>query len=138
STLSVLRGAFKTSPYIQQNLFDSHDTNRMASHVVNGEKKQYRNWGEYFGWSQSKNPGYLTRKPNEKEIKIQRQIIAFMICYVGAPMFYYGTEAGMWGANDPDCRKPMVWPEMKFSPECVNPDQRKKGVCDPVFYDQNM
>jgi cyclomaltodextrinase / maltogenic alpha-amylase / neopullulanase len=138
SMLTSLRGAFQTSPYIQQNLFDSHDTNRMASHVVNGERKKYRNWGEYFGWSQSKNPAYNTRKPNDEEKNIQKQIIAFMMCYVGAPMFYYGTESGMWGANDPDCRKPMVWPDTKYNPECVNPDQSKRGVCDPVFFDEDL
>jgi glycosidase len=136
--LTDLRTTFQTSPYIQQNLFDSHDTNRMASHIVNGEKKKYSNWGEYFGWSQSKNAAYLTRKPTEEERKIQRQIIAFMTCYVGAPMFFYGTEAGMWGANDPDCRKPMVWPEMRYRPECVNPDQSSSLKCDEVIYDHDL
>jgi len=29
----------------------------------------------------------------------------------GSPCVYYGTEIGMEGANDPDCRRPMVWNE---------------------------
>jgi glycosidase len=52
-------------------------------------------------------------------------------------MFFYGDEAGMWGANDPDCRKPMVWPEKKYSAETFNPDQTKHdpdvGVVQPGF-----
>ena len=42
--------------------------------------------------------------------------------YVGAPMVYYGEEVGMWGGNDPDCRKPMIWPEFTFDDEVYNPD----------------
>jgi len=41
--------------------------------------------------------------------------------YVGAPMIYYGDEAGMWGATDPDDRKPMLWPDMKYQDEKTSP-----------------
>ncbi|MCL2004211.1 MAG: glycoside hydrolase family 13 protein [Oscillospiraceae bacterium] len=33
----------------------------------------------------------------------------FMFLMRGAPCLYYGTEIGMEGANDPDCRRPMIW-----------------------------
>ena len=52
--------------------------------------------------------------------------------YLGSPMIYYGDEAGMWGANDPDCRKPMVWPDKKYDAETFNPDQTTH---DPMKYD---
>ena len=45
--------------------------------------------------------------------------------YVGAPMIYYGDEAGMWGGNDPDCRKPMVWDDIDYDDEVSNPDGSK-------------
>jgi glycosidase len=32
--------------------------------------------------------------------------------YVGAPMIYFGDEVGMWGSNDPNNRKPMVWKDL--------------------------
>jgi glycosidase len=32
-------------------------------------------------------------------------------------MLYYGTEVGMWGADDPHNRKPMWWPELVFETE---------------------
>ena len=40
-------------------------------------------------------------------------------------MIYYGDEAGMWGADDPDDRKPMLWPEFSYEDETyrtVRPD----------------
>jgi glycosidase len=32
--------------------------------------------------------------------------------YVGAPMIWYGDEVGMWGSDDPFCRKPMLWADL--------------------------
>ncbi|MCX7773362.1 MAG: alpha-glycosidase [Clostridia bacterium] len=32
-----------------------------------------------------------------------------LLTFPGAPMLYYGTELGMEGANDPDCRRCMEW-----------------------------
>ncbi len=36
---------------------------------------------------------------------------AFQYTFVGMPCTYYGTEIGMDGANDPDCRKTFDWDE---------------------------
>ncbi len=38
-----------------------------------------------------------------------RQTFAFTFLQPGVPSIYYGTEYGMTGENDPDCRKPMNW-----------------------------
>ena len=38
----------------------------------------------------------------------------FMFSFIGAPMLYYGTEIGMTGEDDPDCRKGMIWDEKKW------------------------
>lgn len=32
-------------------------------------------------------------------------------------MIYYGTEIGMWGANDPCDRQPMLWDDIRHEPE---------------------
>ncbi|CCI84377.1 maltogenic amylase or neopullulanase [Lactobacillus pasteurii DSM 23907 = CRBIP 24.76] len=37
------------------------------------------------------------------------QAVCFMFMQPGSPCIYYGTEMGMSGDNDPDCRKPMDW-----------------------------
>ncbi len=49
--------------------------------------------------------------------------------YVGAPMIYYGDEAGMWGGHDPDDRMPMVWEDLKYDPQAIDPrgDEREAG-----------
>lgn len=37
------------------------------------------------------------------------QALAFTFAQTGSPCIYYGTEMGMSGGEDPDCRKPMDW-----------------------------
>jgi glycosidase len=34
-----------------------------------------------------------------------------------SPVIYYGNEKGMWGADAPDSRKPMIWEDIKFEKE---------------------
>lgn len=131
--LKKLRDAFPIGvEYVQQNLFDSHDTNRLESHIVNRDNTEYRDWGNYFRFSKADNPKYDTRKPNTDELKIQKLFVIFQMTYVGAPMVYYGDEAGMWGANDPDCRKPMLWNDFMYDNESVLPDQSRKLISDKV------
>lgn len=40
------------------------------------------------------------------------QALAFIFTQTGMPCIYYGTEMGMSGDNDPDCRKPMDWSQL--------------------------
>lgn len=44
----------------------------------------------------------------------------FMFTFIGAPMLYYGTEIGMTGEDDPDCRKGMIWDEKKWDKNLLN------------------
>lgn len=44
-----------------------------------------------------------------KDAQLVRQTLAFTFLQQGSPSIYYGTELGMTGDNDPDCRKPMNW-----------------------------
>lgn len=37
----------------------------------------------------------------------------FLFSMSGAPVLYYGTEVGMEGGHDPDCRRCMIWDETK-------------------------
>lgn len=43
----------------------------------------------------------------------------FQFTYLGAPCIYYGTEIGMEGAEDPDCRRTMEWNETKWDKELL-------------------
>jgi glycosidase len=111
--------------YVSQNLFGSHDSNRIGSHIVNRNRGigNFRNWGAYFNASgAANNPNYSTRKPTEDDIELQKLFAIMQMTYVGAPMIYYGDEVGMWGGNDPDCRKPMIWDDYTYEDEIFNAD----------------
>ena len=62
----------------------------------------------------------------------------FQYTYPGAPMLYYGDEVGMWGANDPDCRKPMIWSDLQYQDEVYNWDGSKKTNPDKVFIEKEL
>jgi cyclomaltodextrinase len=114
-----------------QNLFGSHDSNRIASHIVNRGIGRYRDGMIYFNLSKHDNPDYQLRKPDASEIALQKLFVIMQMTYMGAPMVYYGDEVGMWGANDPDCRKPMIWDDISFEDEATLPDQSTR-IPDPV------
>ncbi len=126
-----------------QNLFDSHDTDRVASQIVNAprgrsyvkaeradydiqERASIRHWDEY-----------QIRKPNDDERRIQKLATLFQMSYVGAPMVYYGTEAGMWGGDDPCDRKPMVWADLEYDSETSHPRGRARKE-DAVQFDDSL
>lgn len=121
-----------------QNMVDSHDTDRLASMIVNGH-----NHGDpdHIDFNNANNPRasdtYQIRKPNAEERAVQRLVALFQMTYVGAPMIYYGTEAGMWGGGDPDCRKPMIWADLEYRPEATDPRGRKREP-DTVAFDKAL
>ncbi len=125
-------------------LIDSHDTDRVASMIVNrpqgrpylqpdrfdydiGERASPRNWDTYD-----------VRKPTDEERRIQRMVATMQVAYVGAPMFYYGTEAGMWGGDDPCDRMPMLWDDLEpYAPQVADPLGRPREP-DTVEVDQAL
>jgi glycosidase len=108
----------------------------MAQMIINRKTTgQYANTEKFdydeTGNSARNNSGYLLRAPNPEERSIQRLIMLFQMTYVGAPMFYYGVEAGMWGGDDPDCRKPMPWDDLKMDAEKIDPRGRTRPEDNP-------
>ena len=131
--LRELRQAFPAGvAEVQQNLFGSHDTDRIGSHIVNRDREHAGNWQAYFEFSKVENGQYNPRKPTPGELVSQKLFAVLQMTYVGAPMIYYGDEVGMWGANDPDCRKPMVWADLVYEDETVLPDGSSKDIPDKV------
>ena len=98
-----------------QNVLGSHDIERIASACVNPDR-----WIDHANNLQF-NPEFKVHRPNSKERQIQKLLIAFQFLFPGNPYIYYGDEAGMWGADDPDCRKPMVWSEFDYENEVYHP-----------------
>jgi cyclomaltodextrinase len=138
--LARMRNSFPSEvAYLNQNLFGSHDVNRLASHIVNLGIGNFREWGSYLNLSKAaENPNYAVRAANSQEKKLQKLFVAMQMCYVGAPMIYYGDEIGMWGANDPDNRKPMVWDDILYEDEIYLPNQQKRFKPDPVKPDWQL
>jgi glycosidase len=114
--------------HVLQNLMDSHDTARLASFTVNQGI-------DYEGESHPRD-GFKVRKPNEDERRLQKLVALFQFTWKGAPMIYYGTESGMWGADDPDDRKPMVWADMEYEPETHHPFNEERPSDDNNFDQQ--
>jgi glycosidase len=106
---------------ILQNLVDSHDTDRLSSMIANPDRGFDRNGNE-------DNPNYNPGKPDSADYHMQKIIAAFQITFKGAPMIYYGDEVGMWGADDPHDRKPMLWQNLKYDNEVITKESGfKKG-----------
>lgn len=123
---------------VMQNLFGSHDTARLASHALNRDRLDYRAFDETYHPRDSRAPRLDTRRPDEHARALQRLFVLFQMTYLGAPMVYYGDEAGMWGANDPCCRKPMLWPELNYAPEAADPAGGWRAQPQPVAFDHTL
>jgi glycosidase len=125
-----------------QNLVGSHDTPRLATMVVNRTDTGYAQ-PERFDYDNGavvdlrQNSDYKVRAPTAEEKDLQRLVALFQMTYVGAPMVYYGDEAGMWGADDPDDRKPMVWRDMDYDVENNHPFGHDRPA-DPVRFDEEL
>ena len=108
----------KDKIYHLQNLLGSHDSERIASAVANPDR-----------WLDHGNNLYYNRdfdigSPTQPEWDKLKSIVTFQFTYPGTPYIYYGDETGMWGADDPDCRKPMLWSEFDFDDEIAHPCDR--------------
>lgn len=131
--LNDLRTKFSNKTSLQmQNLFGSHDTDRPLSRIVNRGITNYLDKNSFFDKSNPRNKKYRHRKPNYEEYKIFKLMVIFQMTYPGAPMIYYGDEVGMWGANDPSCRKPMIWEDINYDDERFLPGGLKRRKADKV------
>ncbi len=130
----------RPSAYAMQNLVGSHDTDRVASMIVNADRSRYDDPDhvEYNSHDDLRSaPNYVIRKPDPRERAIQRLVVLMQMTAVGAPMIYYRDEAGMWGATDPDDRQPMVWEDMKFDPQTIDPRTGPEDA-QPVAFDKDL
>ena len=93
--------------YVLQNLFGSHDTDRPASMFMNPDIPYDR-----ANRLQDNGPKYNPAKPTSECYRRFRLMVTFQMTFLGAPMVYYGDEVGMFGADDPSNRKPMLWADL--------------------------
>jgi cyclomaltodextrinase len=92
---------------VMQNLYDSHDTDRLVNMIANPDR-------DYDRCNRPHDPcPYDGRKPGSEAYRVLKLMATFQMTFLGAPMIYYGTEAGMFGADDPTDRKPMLWKDLE-------------------------
>lgn len=116
---------------VLMNLMDSHDVDRLASQIVNPDE-----WYDHYART-GEAPDYSPEAPDSIGRLKQKLVVAIQMTLPGAPMIYYGSEAGIWGGDDPDCRKPMVWEELEYEDESNHPlgEPRKTN---PVKFNKEL
>ena len=131
-SINILRDEYPSGNlYALMNLMDSHDVDRIESQIINPDR-----WYDHDA-SPSQNKDYIIRKPDSIEMLKQYLIAGIQMTMPGAPMIYYGDEAGMWGGDDPDCRKPMVWKDLEYDAEVTDPLGRPRHI-DSVKFDLKL
>ena len=105
--LATLRMAYPSEVnYVLQNLIDSHDTDRAVSKIHNPDRPFDS------GNREQDDSSYDGTKPPAEAYRRLELLVLFQMTYVGAPMVYYGSEVGMWGSDDPNNRKTMLWEDL--------------------------
>ncbi len=92
---------------VMQNLYDSHDTDRLVNMIANPDRPYDQ------GDRPQDGAPYNGNKPGPEAYRILKQMITFQMTFPGAPMIWYGDEAGLYGADDPTNRKPMLWKDLQ-------------------------
>ncbi|MEW6652359.1 MAG: glycoside hydrolase family 13 protein [Bacteroidota bacterium] len=130
-SLNTMLKTYGVNYHAMMNMLGSHDTERLASLVVNPDYKYDH------GANARDSKDYDIRKPTDDERLKQRLMVALQFTQPGAPHIYNGDEAGMWGGDDPDERKPNVWPEFLYDAETTHP-YGKPRPSDKVEFDKKL
>ncbi len=109
----------------------THDSPRLLTSFFNTGKYKYNA-------SPAADPSYKTGKPDEETYRRVRLYLVHQFTNLGAPQIWNGEEMGMWGADDPDCRKPLWWKEFSFKPETRTNYQPGKKTYDTVAFNQDQ
>ena len=117
---SLARGIPPAHVEAMMNLTASHDTPRFGTSIANPGRYKYHN-------TPREDSTYRVDRPDDRARRIQEQILVQQFTYIGAPHVWNGDEVGMWGADDPDDRKPMVWADLRFEDEVADPFGRPRG-----------
>jgi len=126
-----------------QNLIDSHDTDRVASMIVNADRNHAYLQPHRFDYDVGERASprhfkeYDVSRPNARHRQIQRMLALFQVTFVGPPMIYYGTESGMDGADDPCDRMPMIWDDLEYEDRTLGPWGPLEQA-EPIEFDRSL
>ncbi|MCA9187365.1 MAG: hypothetical protein KDA99_17175, partial [Planctomycetales bacterium] len=107
------------SPSLSQNLMNlsaSHDSPRLVTSFLNRDRA-YK-----FKMGARDNPDLNLGLADEETQRMIRLLGLHQFTFLSAPHLWNGEEFGMWGADDPDCRKPVLWDDISFAPQTYRPD----------------
>jgi cyclomaltodextrinase len=110
---------------VMMNVAATHDSPRLSTSLFNKTFDKYKA-------KPSDNPDYKINKPDSVTRREQLLLLVHQFTFIGAPHIWNGDEVGMWGADDPDCRKPVVWDDIKYEDERANFDPQKSRPVDVV------
>jgi len=99
--------------YAMMNTAATHDAPRLLTSFYN--PNMYKSAAK-----PGDDPNYKTGIPDKETYQRTKLYLMHHFTNIGAPQIWNGDEMGMTGADDPDCRKPLWWPEFDFEPEYVN------------------
>jgi cyclomaltodextrinase / maltogenic alpha-amylase / neopullulanase len=112
--------------YSMMNVATTHDTPRLFT--------CFDNPGKYkFQAKPQEDTTYKTGKPTGETSRRVYLYLMHQFTNIGAPSIWNGEEMGMWGSDDPDCRKPLWWDTMKFEPESRFDAEGKALYTNPVL-----
>ncbi len=117
--------------YAMMNVSSSHDAPRLLTDFYNPNKYKFKA-------SPNDDPGYKTGKPDKETYQRLKLYLMHEFTTIGAPHVWNGEEMGMWGADDPHCRKPLWWKEYTFDPETRNNFQPGEKSYDPTGFNQDQ
>ncbi len=110
------------------NVSATHDSPRLLTDLDNPGKYK-------VGTSGRDNKDYNTGPPSAETRRRADLYRLWEFTTVGAPHIWNGDELGMWGADDPDCRKPLWWPDLQpFQAESPAPGHT--GQPTPIVPDR--
>ncbi|MCX6334322.1 MAG: glycoside hydrolase family 13 protein [Bacteroidia bacterium] len=132
SEIARINSGIKTDNLqVMMNVAATHDSPRLSTSFYNKTMDKYNA-------KPSDNPEYKINKPDSLTRKEQKLLLVHQFTFIGAPHIWYGDEVGMWGADDPDCRKPMVWSDISYEDEKANFDPLKPRPTDVVKPDTTL
>lgn len=117
---SVMQGISIDKQRAMMDLTASHDSPRFSTSIYNRGRYKYK-------VTPSDNPDYKLDKPGARTRAVQKMILIQQFSFIGAPHIWQGDEVGMWGPDDPDNRKPMVWGDLQYEAERNHPFNKKRN-----------
>ncbi len=116
----------KQNNYAMMNVVASHDAPRVSTSLFN--KNKYK-----FQTKPDDNPAYKIHKPDQQTYNTLKMLLVHQFTWFGAPHIWNGDEMGMWGSDDPDTRKPLLWYDKVFDDETIHPNGLERPVSKQNF-----